>query len=97
QGVLGVVGVKVGNAIQAAGPLRRPQRARSVTLLTARRGAIDSGPPPIPPGVRRAPRPPPGRGLPPGARPAPPDPPPPLDWARLHRQALTFARTAGGD
>ena len=29
-------------------------------------------------------------------RPGVPDQRPPMDWARLRRQALTFTRTAGG-
>ena len=36
QGVLGVVSVKIETAAQAAGLLRRAQRSRSVTVLTAR-------------------------------------------------------------
>src|ERR1019366_3280219 len=51
QGVLGVVGVKVGNAVQAAGLLRRPQRSRSLTVLTAREVVIDADQPQIPVGI----------------------------------------------
>ena len=108
QGVLGVVGVKVGNAVQAAGLLRRPQRSRSVTVLTACEVVIDSDQPQIPVGidgesvlmptpVRCTIRPLSLRVQVPRGRPGVPEPRPPLDWARLHRQALTFARTAGGD
>jgi diacylglycerol kinase family enzyme len=107
QGVLGVVGVKVGNAVQAAGLLRRPQRSRSLTVLTAREVVIDADQPQIPVGidgesvlmptpVRCTIRPLSLRVQVPRGRPGVPEPRPPLDWARLRRQALTFTRTAGG-
>ena len=107
QGVLGVVGVKVGNAVQAAGLLRRPQRSRSLTVLTAREVVIDGDQPQIPVGidgesvlmptpVRCTIRPLSLRVQVPRGRPGVPEPRPPLDWARLRRQALTFTRTAGG-
>ena len=51
QGVLGVVGVKIANAAQAAGLLRRAQRSRSVTVLTAREVVIDADQPHIPVGI----------------------------------------------
>jgi diacylglycerol kinase family enzyme len=107
QGVLGVVGVKVQNAAQAAGLLRQAQRSRSVTVLTAREVVIDADQPQIPVGidgesvlmptpVRCTIRPLSLRVQVPRGRPGVPEPRPPLDWARLRRQALTFARTAGG-
>ena len=107
QGVLGVVGVKIETAAQAAGLLRRAQRSRSVTVLTAREVVIDADQPQIPVGIDgesvlmptpvhctiralslrvRVPR----------DRPGVPDPRPPMDWARLRHQALTFTRTNGG-
>ena len=51
QGVLGVVGVKIENAAQAAGLLRKAQRSRSVTMLTAREVVIDADQPQIPVGI----------------------------------------------
>src|SRR6266571_3084057 len=51
QGVLGVVGVRVQNAAQAAGLLRRTQRSRSVTVLTAREVVIEADEPQIPVGI----------------------------------------------
>ena len=51
QGVLGVVGVKIETAAQAAGLLRRAQRSRSVTVLTAREVVIDADQPQIPVGI----------------------------------------------
>ncbi len=107
QGVLGVIGVKVQSAAQAAGLLRRAQRSRELTALTAREVIIDSGQPQIPVGIdgdsvlMPAPvsctiRPLALRVQVPRGRPGVPAPRPPLDWARLRRQAFTFARTAGG-
>jgi diacylglycerol kinase family enzyme len=106
QGVLGVVGVKIENAAQAAGLLRRAQRSRSVTVLTAREVVIDADQPQIPVGidgesvlmptpVRCTIRPLSLRVQVPRDRPGVPEPRPPLDWARLRHQALTFTRTAG--
>jgi diacylglycerol kinase family enzyme len=105
QGVLGVVAVKVGSAAQAAGLLRRAQRSRSVTMLTAHEVVVDADRPQIPVGidgesvlmptpVRCTIQPMALRVLLPRNRPGVPAPPPQLDWARLRRQALTFARTA---
>jgi diacylglycerol kinase family enzyme len=106
QGVLGVVGVKIETAAQAAGLLRRARRSRNVTVLTAREVVIDADQPLIPVGIDgesvqlptpvsctisslslrvRVPR----------SRPGVPEPRPPMDWARLRRQALTFTRTTG--
>ena len=107
QGVLGVVGVKVDSAAQAAGLLRKAHRSRSVTVLTAHEVIIDADEPQIPVGidgesvlmptpVRCAIRPLSLRVLVPRDRPGVPEPRPPMNWARLRRQALTFARAADG-
>ncbi len=107
QGVLGVIGVKVQNAAQAAGLLNRAARSRELTALTTREVIIDSGQPQIPVGidgesvlmptpVRCTIRPLVLRVRVPRDRPGVPAPQPRLDWARLRRLALTFARTAGG-
>jgi diacylglycerol kinase family enzyme len=107
QGVLGVVGVKVDNAVQAVGLLRRPQRSRSLTVLTAREVVIDADQPQIPVGidgesvlmptpVRCTIRPLSLRVQVPRGRPGVPEPRRPMDWAQLRRLALTFARAARG-
>jgi diacylglycerol kinase family enzyme len=107
QGVLGVVGVKIETAAQAAGLLRKAQRSRSVTVLTAREVVIDADQPQIPVGidgesvlmptpVHCTIRPLSLRVRVPRDRPGVPDPRPPMDWSRLRRQALTFTRTNGG-
>ncbi len=104
QGVLGVVSVKIENAAQAAGLLRRAQRSRSVTVLTAREVVIDADQPHIPVGidgesvlmptpVRCTIRPLALRVHVPRHRPGVPGPTPALDWSRLRQQALTFTRT----
>jgi diacylglycerol kinase family enzyme len=104
QGVLGVVGVKIENAAQAAGLLRRAQRSRSVTVLTAREVVIDADQPQIPVGidgesvlmptpVRCTIRPLALRVRVPRNRPGVPEPGPAMDWSRLRQQALTFTRT----
>jgi diacylglycerol kinase family enzyme len=106
QGVLGVVGVTVDSAAQAAGLLRGAQRSRGITVLRAHEVVIDSDEPQIPVGidgesvllptpVRCAIRPLSLRVRVPRDRPGVPDARPPLDWARLRREALTMARTAG--
>jgi diacylglycerol kinase family enzyme len=106
QGVLGVVGVKIENAAQAAGLLRTAQRSRHLTTLTAREVIIDADQPRIPVGidgesvlmltpVRCTIRPLALRVQVPRSRPGVPESRPPMDWALLRRQALTFARTAG--
>ena len=110
QGVLGVVGVKIENAGQAAGLLRRAQRSRHVTVFTAREVVIDADQPHIPVGidgesvlmptpVHCTIRPLALRVRVPRDRPGVPDPRPPMDWTRLRQQALTFTRTtsAGAD
>jgi diacylglycerol kinase family enzyme len=107
QGVLGVAGVKVDNAAQAAGLLNRVGRSRELTALTAHEVVIDSDEPQIPVGidgeavlmptpVRCTIRPLALRVQVPRDRPGVPEPPPQLDWARLRRQAFTFGRTTGG-
>ena len=108
QGVLGVVGVKIETAAQAAGLLRRAQRSRNVTVLTAREVVIDADQPQIPVGidgesvlmptpVHCTIRPLSLRVRVPRDRPGVPEPRPPMDWARLRHQALTFTRVNGGD
>jgi diacylglycerol kinase family enzyme len=105
QGVLGVVGVKVETAAQAAGLLRRAQRAGCLTMQTAQEVIIDADQPQIPVGidgesvlmptpVRCTIRPLALRVRVPSGRPGVPEPRPPLNWTLLRRQALTFARTA---
>jgi diacylglycerol kinase family enzyme len=105
QGVLGVVGVKVETAAQAAGLLRRSQRAGCLTMQTAQEVIIDADHPQIPVGidgesvlmptpVRCMIRPLALRVRVPSDRPGVPEPRPPLNWTLLRRQALTFARTA---
>ena len=108
QGVLGIVGVKIENAGQAAGLLRRAQRSRHVTVFTAREVVIDADQPSIPVGidgesvlmptpVHCTIRPLALRVRVPRDRPGVPDPRPPMDWTRLRQQALTFTRTTSGD
>ncbi len=103
QGVLGVVGVKISNAAQAAGLLRQAQRSRSVTVLAAREVVIDADQPHIPVGidgesvlmptpVRCTIHPLALRVRVPRTRPGVPEPRPALDWSRLRLQALTFTR-----
>ena len=76
-------------------------------MLTAREVIIDADQPQIPVGidgesvmmptpVRCTIRPLALRVQLPRSRPGVPDPRPPLDWALLRRQALTFSRTVGG-
>jgi hypothetical protein len=106
--VLGVVGVKIENAGQAAGLLRRAQRSRNVTVLTAREVVIDADQPHIPVGidgesvlmptpVHCTIRPLALRVRVPRDRPGVPDPRPPMDWTRLRHQAFTFTRTKSDD
>jgi diacylglycerol kinase family enzyme len=107
QGVLGVIGVKISNAAQAAGLLRSAQRSRELTALTAREVIIDADQPQIPVGidgesvlmptpVRCTIRPLALRVQVPRSRPGIPATRPPMNWALLLRQALTFTRAAGG-
>ena len=101
QGLLGVIGVKVDSAAQAAGLLRKTPRSRHLTMLTAREVIIDADQPQIPVGidgesvlmptpVRCTIRPLALRVQVPRDRPGVPALPPQLDWAQLRRQALTF-------
>ncbi len=104
QGVLGVVGVKIENAAQAAGLLLpTAQRSRNVVMLAAREVIIDADQPQIPVGidgesilmptpVRCTIRPLALRVQVPRDRPGIHAPRPPVDWTLLRRQALTFAR-----
>jgi diacylglycerol kinase family enzyme len=107
QGLLGVIGVKVDSAAQAAGLLRKTQRSRHLTMLTAREVIIDADQPQIPVGidgesvlmptpVRCTIRPLALRVQVPRDRPGVPAPRPQLDWARLRHQALTFTASTAG-
>ncbi|WP_326811084.1 diacylglycerol kinase family protein [Streptomyces scopuliridis] len=106
SGVLGVLGVKVDNAVQAASMLRG-RRGPGLTSATAREVVIDADAPSIPAGVD-------GEALTvpvpvrcriePGAlrvrlpsrRPGVPRAAPPMNWRRVRRQALTVGRAAAG-
>jgi diacylglycerol kinase family enzyme len=107
QGVLGVIGVKVDNAAQAAALLNRAARSHELTALTAHEVIIDSSEPQIPVGidgesvlmptpVRCTIRPLALRVQVPRNRPGVPVPRPQLDWARLRRLAFTSGSTTGG-
>lgn len=104
-GVLGVVGIQVDTAAQAAGLLRRTH-SRGLVVLTAREVVIDADVAQIPVGIDGeavlmptpvccAIRPASLQVRVPRHRPGVPLAKPPMDWARLRRQALTIARTAG--
>ncbi|MFD8919639.1 diacylglycerol/lipid kinase family protein [Streptomyces sp. NPDC059569] len=106
SGVLGVLGIKVDNAVQAAS-LLRGRRALGLTSATARQVVIDADAPFVPAGVD-------GEALTvpvpvrcriepgalrvrlprhrPGVRPGAP----PMNWRRVRRQALTVGRAAAG-
>jgi diacylglycerol kinase family enzyme len=97
QGELGVVGVTVGGARQAAG-LLRGTHARGLTVLTAREVEVSADAPRIPVGidgeavlmptpVRCTIRPRALRVRVPRDRPGVPAPKPPVNWARLRRLA----------
>ncbi|MFD7120351.1 diacylglycerol kinase family protein [Streptomyces sp. NPDC059922] len=106
SGVLGVLGVKVDNAVQAASMLRG-RRGSGLTSATARQVVIDADAPRVPAGVD-------GEALTvpvpvrcriePGAlrvrlprhRPGVPRGTPPLNWRRVREQALTVGRAAAG-
>ncbi|MEV4973684.1 diacylglycerol/lipid kinase family protein [Streptomyces scopuliridis] len=106
SGVLGVLGVKVDNAVQAASMLRG-RRGPGLTSATAREVVIEADAPSIPVGVD-------GEALTvpapvrcriePGAlrvrlpshRPGVPRGAPPMNWRRVRRQALTVGRAAAG-
>ncbi|WP_406205225.1 diacylglycerol/lipid kinase family protein [Streptomyces decoyicus] len=105
-GVLGVLGVKVDNAVQAASMLRG-RRGPGLTSTAAREVVVDADAPVIPVGVD-------GEALSvpapvrcwiaPGAlrvrlprhRPGVPRSKPPMNWRRVRRLALTVGRAAAG-
>ncbi|NBM16014.1 diacylglycerol kinase family protein [Streptomyces sp. GC420] len=104
SGALGVLGVTVDNAAQAAGLLRGRQAA-GLTVLTAREVVVDADLPrievgidgealvlPVPVHCRIEP----GalRVRVPGNRPGVPAVKPPMDWRRLRKLAATVGRTA---
>jgi diacylglycerol kinase family enzyme len=104
RGTLGVFGVRVGNAVQAAG-LLRGTRSRGLTMLSAREVVVDADTAQIPVGVD-------GEALlldtpvrctltplalrvrVPRDRPGVPEPKPEVDWKRLGQLALPGAGTA---
>ncbi|MFI9024219.1 diacylglycerol/lipid kinase family protein [Streptomyces sp. NPDC053560] len=105
-GVLGVIGVKVSSAGQAAG-LLRGQRSAGLTRSTGRTVTVDADLPSIPVGidgealtlpvpVRCEVRPLALRVLVPRVRPGVPEPRPPLDWRRIWRLALRPVRPRRG-
>ncbi len=105
-GVLGVVGIHVDSAAQAAGLLRR-NHPRGLTVLATHEIVIDADAPEIPVGidgeatlmptpVRCTIRPLALRVRVPRHRPGVPATKPPMDWTRLRHEALTMTRRAGG-
>ncbi|HUK72010.1 MAG TPA: diacylglycerol kinase family protein [Streptosporangiaceae bacterium] len=107
RGVLGVVGVTVQSAGQAAGLLRGAQRSRELVMFSAHEVVIESDAPAIPVGidgesilmptpVRCTIRPRALRVRVPRDRPGVPAPRAQLDWAQLGREALTVGRKTGG-
>ena len=106
SGVLGVLGVKVDNAAQAAGMLRG-HRAPGLAQLTAREVVVDADTRTIPVGVdgealtlptpvRCRTRPRALRVRVPRNRPGVPHSRPPMNWHRVRRLALTTVRRAAG-
>ena len=106
-GVLGVLGIKVDSAAQAAG-LLRGAHSRGLTVQTAREAVIDADQPEIPVGVDGealmlptpvycALRPRILRVRVPRNRPGTHSPRPPMNWRRLRELALTRGRTAAGE
>jgi diacylglycerol kinase family enzyme len=106
SGVLGVLGIKVDNAAQAAGMLRGP-RSPGLASLTARDVVVDADAPSVPVGVdgealvlpapvhcRIEPRA--LRVRVPRHRPGVPHGRPPMNWRRVGRLARTMGRTAVG-
>jgi diacylglycerol kinase family enzyme len=103
-GVLGVLGVRVDNATQAAG-LVGGRRSRGLTVLAADQVVVDADVPHIPVGVdgealslptpvRCTVRPGALRVRVPRNRPGVPPPRPPVNWRRLGQLAATTARPA---
>ena len=104
-GTLGMFGITVGNAAQAAG-LLRGTHSRGVTRLAAREVVVDADASQIPVGVdgeallldtpvRCTVRPAALRVRVPRDRPGVPDPKPAMDWRRLWRMSLTVGRGGG--
>jgi diacylglycerol kinase family enzyme len=104
-GSLGVFGVTVSNAVQAAG-LLRGTHSRGLTRLAAREVVVDADASQLPVGVdgeallldtpvRCTIRPAALRVRVPRDRPGVPDPKPAMDWKRLWRMALTVRRGGG--
>jgi diacylglycerol kinase family enzyme len=102
RGTLGVFGVTVASAAQAAG-LLRGRNSRGLTTLTGREVVVDADASQIPVGVdgealvldtpvRCTVRPAALRVRVPRDRPGVPDPKPIMDWKRLRRMALTVQR-----
>jgi diacylglycerol kinase family enzyme len=102
RGTLGVFGVTVASAAQAAG-LLRGRNSRGLTSLTGREVVVDADASRIPVGVdgealvldtpvRCTVRPAALRVRVPRDRPGVPDPKPVMDWKRLRRMALTVHR-----
>ncbi|MDX2388516.1 MULTISPECIES: diacylglycerol kinase family protein [unclassified Streptomyces] len=107
SGDLGVLGVEVSSAAEAAGLLLHGRQGRGLTVVTAREVVVDADAPAIPVGVD-------GEALMlstpvhcriasgalrvrvPRHRPGVPRTAPPMDWRRVRRLALTMGRTAAG-
>ncbi|UUU38711.1 diacylglycerol/lipid kinase family protein [Streptomyces sp. NBC_00162] len=107
SGELGVLGVEVSSAAEAAGLLLHGRQGRGLTAVTAREVVVDADAPAIPVGVD-------GEALVlstpvhcriasgalrvrvPRHRPGVPRTAPPMDWRRVRRLALTMGRTAAG-
>jgi diacylglycerol kinase family enzyme len=106
SGVLGVLGVKVDDAVQAASMLRG-RRGPGLATVTAREVVVDADAPVIPAGVdgEALTLPAPVRcRIEPGGlrvrlprhRPGVPRGKPPMNWPRVRRLALTVGRAAAG-
>ncbi|WP_327134522.1 diacylglycerol kinase family protein [Streptomyces sp. NBC_01343] len=107
SGRLGVLGVEVSSAAEAAGLLMHGRQGRGLTAVTAREVVVDADASAIPVGVD-------GEALVlstpvhcriasgalrvrvPRHRPGVPRAAPPMDWRRVRRLALTMGRTAAG-
>ncbi|MFD8950471.1 diacylglycerol/lipid kinase family protein [Streptomyces xanthophaeus] len=107
SGELGVLGVEVSSAAEAAGLLLHGRQGRGLAAVTAREVVVEADAPTIPVGVD-------GEALVlstpvhcriasgalrvrvPRHRPGVPRVAPPLDWRRVRRLALTMGRTAAG-